>query len=72
MRNHSVESTHLSVDENGEFLFKPLYKVKGKNSSLPLIKKHCQDGKGGVSDLNKFVSAVNKYLEAKFMLFEIL
>uniref|UniRef100_A0A914ZLJ5 Transcription initiation factor IIE subunit beta n=1 Tax=Parascaris univalens TaxID=6257 RepID=A0A914ZLJ5_PARUN len=56
----------LSVDENGKFLFKPPYKVKGKNSLLALLKKHYQDGKGGIllSDLNECIPAADKHIEA--------
>ncbi|KHN80773.1 General transcription factor IIE subunit 2 [Toxocara canis] len=56
----------LMMDESGKFLFKPPYKVKGKNSLLALLKKHHQEGKGGVllSDLNECIPAADKHIEA--------
>lgn len=56
----------LTVDENGKFLFKPPYKVKGKNSLMVLLKKYHADGKGGVllSDLNECIPAADKHVEA--------
>ncbi|VDN55298.1 unnamed protein product [Dracunculus medinensis] len=56
----------LMVDENGKFLFKPPYKVRGKNSLLMLLKKYHLEGKGGIllSDLNECVPAADKHVEA--------
>lgn len=57
----------LMVDENGKFLFKPPYKVRGKNSLLMLLKKYHLEGKGGIllSDLNECVPAADKHVEVK-------
>ncbi|MFH4982754.1 hypothetical protein AB6A40_009463 [Gnathostoma spinigerum] len=56
----------LCVDDNGKFMFKPPYKVKGKNSLLLLLKKFHTEGKGGVllSDLNECIPAADKHIEA--------
>ncbi|VDK82090.1 unnamed protein product [Litomosoides sigmodontis] len=56
----------LTVDENGKYLFKPPYKVKGKNSLLALLKKYHTEGKGGIllSDLNECIPAAEKHIEA--------
>uniref|UniRef100_A0A0N5ATR2 Transcription initiation factor IIE subunit beta n=1 Tax=Syphacia muris TaxID=451379 RepID=A0A0N5ATR2_9BILA len=56
----------LTVDEDGKFLFKPPYKVKGKNSLMALLKKNHAEGKGGVllSDLNECIQAADKHVEA--------
>ncbi|VDM95413.1 unnamed protein product [Thelazia callipaeda] len=56
----------LSVDENGKFIFKPPYKVKGKNSLLALLKKYHIEGKGGIllSDLNECIPSAEKHIEA--------
>ncbi|KAM3718818.1 General transcription factor IIE subunit [Dirofilaria immitis] len=56
----------LTVDENGKYLFKPPYKIKGKNSLLALLKKYHMEGKGGIllSDLNECIPAAEKHIEA--------
>ncbi|VDM92291.1 unnamed protein product [Onchocerca ochengi] len=56
----------LTVDENGKYLFKPPYKIKGKNSLLALLKKYHIEGKGGIllSDLNECIPAAEKHIEA--------
>ncbi|KAL3995350.1 TFIIE beta subunit core domain family protein [Acanthocheilonema viteae] len=56
----------LTVDENGKYLFKPPYKIKGKNSLLALLKKYHIEGKGGIllSDLNECIPAAEKHVEA--------
>ncbi|VDM06955.1 unnamed protein product [Wuchereria bancrofti] len=56
----------LTVDENGKYLFKPPYKIKGKNSLLALLKKYHIEGRGGIllSDLNECIPAAEKHIEA--------
>uniref|UniRef100_A0A915PK06 Transcription initiation factor IIE subunit beta n=1 Tax=Setaria digitata TaxID=48799 RepID=A0A915PK06_9BILA len=56
----------LTIDENGKYLFKPPYKIKGKNSLLALLKKYHVEGKGGIllSDLNECIPAAEKHIEA--------
>lgn len=56
----------LIVDENGKYLFKPPYKIKGKNSLLALLKKYHLEGKGGIllSDLNECIPSAEKHIEA--------
>ncbi|VDN44364.1 unnamed protein product [Gongylonema pulchrum] len=55
----------LTVDENGKYLFKPPYRIKGKNSLLAVLKKHHLEGKGGIllSDLNECIPAAEKHIE---------
>ncbi|CAI2345565.1 unnamed protein product [Caenorhabditis sp. 36 PRJEB53466] len=46
------------IAENDKFAFRPPYKIKGKTSLVAVLKKHYQDGKGGilVSDLAECVA----------------
>lgn len=59
----------LIVDENGKYLFKPPYKVKGKNSLLALLKKYHAEGRGGIllSDLNECIPAAEKHIEVCYI-----
>jgi len=51
----------ISVDE-GKFIFKPPYRVKGTTSLLTVLKRHDMEGKGGIllSDLNECIPNADK------------
>uniref|UniRef100_A0A915IWU4 Transcription initiation factor IIE subunit beta n=1 Tax=Romanomermis culicivorax TaxID=13658 RepID=A0A915IWU4_ROMCU len=38
----------IAVDKEGKFIFKPPYKIKGKNSLLQVLKRHDLEGKAGI------------------------
>ncbi|VDP06335.1 unnamed protein product [Soboliphyme baturini] len=64
------QNRRISSDEDGKFIYKPPYKVKGKNSLINVLKRHDLEGKGGVlmSELADCIPMPEKIVQASLSL----
>lgn len=64
------KNRRITVNEEGKFVFKPPYKVKGRNSLLNVLKRHDLEGKGGIllSDLNECIVNADKEIQVSALL----
>lgn len=55
----------MTVDKEGKYVFKPPYKIKGKNSLLQILKRHDLEGKAGIlmSELSECIPNAEKAIK---------
>lgn len=42
------QNPRITLDNEGKYMYKPPYKIRGKNSLLQVLKRHDLEGKGGI------------------------
>jgi len=55
------------MDKEGKYIFKPPYRIKGKNSLLQVLKRHDLEGKAGIlmSELAECLANSEKYVKVR-------